>query len=66
MLASNTGAVPVGAHGTALSPLRPVGKAEFAGVLMDVQAIGPVIDTGARIVVVRSTPYALDVEQINE
>ena len=66
MLASSSGAVPVGTRGTALSPLRPVGKAEFAGVLMDVQAIGPVIDTGARIVVVRSTPYALDVEQVNE
>jgi hypothetical protein len=33
---------------------------------MDVQAIGPIIPSGARIVVVRSTPYALDVEQINE
>jgi hypothetical protein len=33
---------------------------------MDVQAIGPIIASGARIVVVRSTPYALDVEQINE
>ncbi|RLS28048.1 MAG: hypothetical protein DWH75_00350 [Planctomycetota bacterium] len=63
---SASGAVPVGAQGIAISPLRPVGKAEFNGVLMDVQAIGPIIPSGARIVVVRSTPYALDVEQINE
>jgi membrane-bound ClpP family serine protease len=63
---STSGVVPVGAQGIAVSPLRPVGKAEFNGVLMDVQAIGPIIASGARIVVVRSTPYALDVERINE
>ena len=66
ILALSSGAVPVGTRGIAVSPLRPVGKAEFQGVLMDVQAIGPIIASGAQIVVVRSTPYALEVEEVNE
>ena len=58
-----TGTVSVGERGTALTPLRPVGKAEFGGAIAEVQAVGPFIDAGTRIVVVRSTAYAVEVEE---
>jgi membrane-bound serine protease (ClpP class) len=57
------GMVAVGARGIALTPLRPVGKAEFGGVIVEVQAVGPFVDQGTRIVVVRSTAYAVEVEE---
>ena len=57
------GMVAVGAGGIALTPLRPVGKAEFGGVIVEVQAVGPFVDRGTRIVVVRSTAYAVEVEE---
>jgi membrane-bound ClpP family serine protease len=57
------GTVSVGERGTALTPLRPVGKAEFGGAIAEVQAVGPFIDAGTRIVVVRSTAYAVEVEE---
>ena len=57
------GMVSVGERGTALTPLRPVGKAEFGGAIAEVQAVGPFIDAGTRIVVVRSTAYAVEVEE---
>jgi hypothetical protein len=40
-----------------------VGKAEFGGVIVEVQAVGPFVDQGTRIVVVRSTAYAVEVEE---
>jgi len=61
--APTAGVVPEGTRGLALTPLRPVGKAEFGGRIAEVQAIGAMIDAGAHVVVVRSTPYALEVEE---
>lgn len=52
-----------GMRGNAATPLRPVGKASFGGRMVEVQAIGGWIDAGAPIVVVRSTPYAVEVEE---
>lgn len=57
------GMVAVGRSGIALTPLRPVGKAEFGGAIVEVQAVGPFVDEGTRIVVVRSTAYAVEVEE---
>ena len=60
--ARGRGAASVGQHGVALTPLRPVGKADFGGTIAEVQAVGMFIDAGTRIVVVRSTAYAVEVE----
>jgi membrane-bound ClpP family serine protease len=61
--APSAGMVAVGRSGFALTPLRPVGKAEFSGAIVEVQAVGPFVDEGTRIVVVRSTAYAVEVEE---
>jgi membrane-bound serine protease (ClpP class) len=61
--APSAGMVAVGRSGIALTPLRPVGKAEFGGAIVEVQAVGPFVDEGTRIVVVRSTAYAVEVEE---
>ena len=61
--AAPAGMVAVGRSGIALTPLRPVGKAEFGGAIVEVQAVGPFVDEGTRIVVVRSTAYAVEVEE---
>ena len=60
--ASPAGTVAAGERGLALTPLRPVGKAEFRGSVVEVQAVGTFVDAGTRIVVVRSTAYAVEVE----
>lgn len=57
-----TALIEVGTRGTAVSPLRPVGKAAFQHLLIDVQAVGPFIDAGAAVIVVRATAYAVEVE----
>ena len=51
-----------GERGSALTPLRPVGKARFGDEVHEVTAVGPMVEPGAAVVVVRSTPYALEVE----
>lgn len=56
-------AIAVGARGTAATPLRPVGKVDFGGRIAEVQAIGGFIEAGRAVVVVRSTPYAVEVEE---
>lgn len=52
-----------GAEGVALTPLRPVGKVDFAGTVLDASAIGPMIEAGARVVVTRASAYAVEVEE---
>lgn len=64
---SRTGAPrlpPAGARGTALTPLRPVGKARFGGDIVEVTAVGPMVEPGASVVVVRASPYAVEVEEV--
>ncbi len=56
-------AVATGAAGIAVTPLRPVGKVDFAGLIVEASAIGPMIDAGRPVVVVRSTAYAVEVEE---
>jgi membrane-bound ClpP family serine protease len=51
-----------GTRGRALTPLRPSGKAEFAGRIHDVQAVGAMVDAGAEVTVVRSSGYSIEVE----
>ncbi|MFO0961910.1 MAG: hypothetical protein U0625_03280 [Phycisphaerales bacterium] len=53
----------VGSIGAAITPLRPVGKASFDGRIVEVQAIGPFIDADRRVVVRRSSTYAVEVEE---
>lgn len=52
----------VGARGRALTPLRPSGKAEFAGRIHDVQAVGAMVDAGGEVTVVRASGYSIEVE----
>jgi membrane-bound serine protease (ClpP class) len=54
--------VAVGEVGIAVTPLRPVGKAEFGGVIREVNAVGAMVESGARVVVVRASDYAVEVE----
>ena len=55
---------PVPPRGTALTPLRPVGKARFGGDIVEVTAVGPMVEPGASVVVVRASPYAVEVEEV--
>lgn len=52
-----------GERGTAVTPLRPVGKARFGGEIVEVTAVGPMVEAGAGIVVLRASPYAVEVEE---
>lgn len=53
-----------GATGRALTPLRPVGKAEIDGHVHDVQAVEGMLDAGTRVRVLRSSGYAIEVEEL--
>ena len=46
-----------------MTPLRPVGKVDFGGTVLDASAVGPMVDAGARVVVVRASAYAVEVEE---
>jgi membrane-bound serine protease (ClpP class) len=52
----------VGAAGRAVTTLRPVGRAEFGGTSVEVQARGPMVDAGTPVRVVRSDAYGVEVE----
>ena len=52
-----------GDRGTAVTPLRPVGKARFGGDIVEVTAVGPMVEPGAPVVVLRASPYAVEVEE---
>ena len=52
-----------GERGTAVTPLRPVGKARFGTDIVDVTAVGPMVEAGAPVVVLRASPYAVEVEE---
>lgn len=55
--------VHVGAVGITVTSLRPVGKANFAGQMVEVQSVGSYIDEGRTVVVVSSSAYAVEVEE---
>jgi membrane-bound ClpP family serine protease len=54
-----------GLEGTALSALRPVGKAEVLGRTYEVRTNGEYIETGTRIKIIRITSNQIYVEPIN-
>jgi membrane-bound serine protease (ClpP class) len=54
--------VAPGTVGRASTPLRPSGKVEIGGTLHEAVAVGGMVEPGQRVVVVRSTAYALEVE----
>jgi membrane-bound ClpP family serine protease len=55
--------VPAGSEGTAITPLRPVGKVSVGGAVLEATAVGGMVEAGQPVTVVRSTPYALEVEE---
>lgn len=57
---------PAGERGTAITPLRPVGKARFGDDIVEVTAVGPMVEAGAPVVVLRASPYAVEVEEPRE
>jgi membrane-bound serine protease (ClpP class) len=56
--------IPVGAEGVALTSLRPSGKAEFEGRVLDVVSDGLVIDAGRRVRVVSAAEFRVVVEAV--
>jgi membrane-bound serine protease (ClpP class) len=55
--------VAIGQVGTVITPLRPVGKADFGGRLIEVQSVGDYISEGRKVVVTSSSAYAVEVEE---
>jgi membrane-bound ClpP family serine protease len=54
-----------GDEGSAVSALRPMGKAEIGGRLFEVTSLGVYIETGTRIRIVRVSSNQIVVEPIN-
>lgn len=54
-----------GDEGSAVSALRPMGKAEIGGRLFEVTSLGIYIETGTRIRIVRVSSNQIVVEPIN-
>ncbi|MCU0689390.1 MAG: hypothetical protein MUE97_06600 [Phycisphaerales bacterium] len=54
--------VNIGDLGTCLTPLRPSGKAEFAGQVLDVYADSTFMDAGAKVRVISTTDFRVVVE----
>jgi membrane-bound serine protease (ClpP class) len=57
-------ALDVGAEGIAATDLRPAGRGEFDGRMVDVQSPGRYIDRGSRIRVISVGRYVIEVEEI--
>ena len=69
-LLESIGTVPLplqaGDLGIAETDLRPAGRAEFDGRLVDVKSVGAYIERGARLRVVTVGPFGIEVEDANE
>jgi membrane-bound serine protease (ClpP class) len=57
--------VAVGATGITVTPLRPAGKVEFDGVILDVVAESAFVDAGATVRIVTIDGMRLVVERIS-
>lgn len=55
----------VGDEGSAVSALRPIGKAEIGGKLFEVTSLGVYVETGTKIRIVRVSSNQIVVEPIN-
>jgi membrane-bound serine protease (ClpP class) len=55
-----------GAVGTAITPLRPVGRVQFDDQIVDVVAAGGYIPTGARVRIYKMSEFRIDVEPLGE
>ena len=59
-------ALKVGEVGVAVSALRPMGKAELNGKMVEVTTLGMYISTGTRVKVIRVSTNQIVVEPINQ
>jgi membrane-bound ClpP family serine protease len=60
-----TASINIGDEGTALSTLRPVGKAEFGKSQFEVKTLGSYVDTGSRVRIKTIISNQIIVEPIN-
>lgn len=58
--------VHAGDVGRTLTPLRPSGRADFDGAVVDVQSPGRFVDAGAAVRVLRVDRYVVEVEEVDE
>ena len=56
--------IRLGQVGVTITPLRPVGKVDFDGTLVEVQSPAGYVDEGRRVVVTSATAYAVEVEEL--
>jgi len=54
-----------GEEGITMSALRPSGKAEFGGKIVEVTTQGTYLESGTRIKIIKLSPYQILVETIN-
>ena len=54
--------VEVGDEGVCVTDVRPTGRGEFAGRIIEVQCSAGYIERGTRVRVARVTPFAVEVE----
>ncbi|MGK7388770.1 MAG: NfeD family protein [Candidatus Cyclobacteriaceae bacterium M2_1C_046] len=59
-----TGALKVGQEGTAVSSLRPMGKAEFFGQEYEVSTLGDYTDAGTKLTIIKIESNKILVEPI--
>ena len=60
----DTDVLKVGEEGQAVSALRPIGKAELAGKMVEVTTLGAYIDSGTRIKIIRISSNQIVVEPV--
>lgn len=61
-----SGQFRVGDVGVAYTGLRPAGRADFGGKIVDVQSLGGFIEQGTPVRIVSVGRYVIDVEEANE
>ncbi|MHC5006852.1 MAG: NfeD family protein, partial [Planctomycetota bacterium] len=62
-LGSGERPLETGSIGVAETDLRPAGRADFEGRLVDVKSVGDYIDRGTRVRVVSVGRFAIEVEE---
>jgi membrane-bound ClpP family serine protease len=54
-----------GEEGTAISALRPMGKADFEGKQYEVSSLGPFIESGTKIKIIKIASHHIIVEPLS-